>query len=72
MRLKIRCDGWKRKYFGCAWEVNRALIIPTGGPQIASTLILMTYIRKEDNPINFHNYQKHLDINPVDSNHHRK
>jgi hypothetical protein len=22
MRLKIRCDGWKRKYFGFAWEVN--------------------------------------------------
>jgi cytochrome P450 len=25
MCLKIRCDGWKRKYFGIAWEVNRAL-----------------------------------------------
>jgi hypothetical protein len=24
MRLKIRCDRWKRKYFGFAWEVNRA------------------------------------------------
>jgi CRISPR/Cas system CMR-associated protein Cmr1 (group 7 of RAMP superfamily) len=24
MRLKIRCDGWKRKYFGFAWEVNMA------------------------------------------------
>jgi hypothetical protein len=22
MRRKIRCDGWKRKYFGFAWEVN--------------------------------------------------
>jgi hypothetical protein len=22
MRLKIRCDGWKRKYFGCAWEAE--------------------------------------------------
>jgi hypothetical protein len=22
MRLKIRCDGWKRKYFGFACEVN--------------------------------------------------
>jgi hypothetical protein len=22
MRPKIRCDGWKRKYFGYAWEVN--------------------------------------------------
>jgi hypothetical protein len=25
MRLKIRCDGWKRKYFGFALEVNMAL-----------------------------------------------
>jgi hypothetical protein len=25
MRLKIRCDGWKRKYFGFAWQLNRAL-----------------------------------------------
>jgi hypothetical protein len=24
MRLKIRCDGWKRKYFGYASEVNAA------------------------------------------------
>jgi hypothetical protein len=26
MRRKIRCDGWKRKYFGFAWEVNEANI----------------------------------------------
>jgi hypothetical protein len=25
MRLKIRCDGWKRKYFGYAWQVNAAI-----------------------------------------------
>jgi hypothetical protein len=25
MRLKIRCDGWKRKYFGFAWQLNRAI-----------------------------------------------
>jgi hypothetical protein len=24
MRLKIRCDGWKRKYFRYAWQVNAA------------------------------------------------
>jgi hypothetical protein len=24
MRVKIRCDGWKRKYFGYAWQVNAA------------------------------------------------
>jgi hypothetical protein len=24
MRRKIRCDGWKRKYFGLAWKVNKA------------------------------------------------
>jgi hypothetical protein len=23
MRRKIRCDGWKRKYFGLVWEVNK-------------------------------------------------
>jgi hypothetical protein len=22
MRPKIRCDGWKMKYFGFVWEVN--------------------------------------------------
>jgi hypothetical protein len=26
MRLKIRCDRWKRKYFGFAWEVNMAIL----------------------------------------------
>jgi hypothetical protein len=26
MRLKIRCDGWKKKYFGFACQVNRAII----------------------------------------------
>jgi hypothetical protein len=26
MRLKIRCDGWKRKYFGYALQMNAALI----------------------------------------------
>jgi hypothetical protein len=26
MRLKIRCDGWKRKYFGFTWEVNTPYI----------------------------------------------
>jgi hypothetical protein len=31
MRLKIRCDGWKRKYFGYACEVN--------GPQVTMGLI---------------------------------
>jgi hypothetical protein len=24
--LKIWCDGWKRKYFGFAWEVNTCLV----------------------------------------------
>jgi hypothetical protein len=24
MCLKIRCDGWKRKYFGFVWQLNRA------------------------------------------------
>jgi hypothetical protein len=28
MRRKIRCDGWKRKYFELAWEVNQALVAP--------------------------------------------
>jgi hypothetical protein len=27
MRLKIRYDGWKRKYFGYAWQVNAACAI---------------------------------------------
>jgi hypothetical protein len=26
MRLKIRCDRWKKKYFGFAWEVNTPLV----------------------------------------------
>jgi hypothetical protein len=26
MRRKIWCDGWKRKYFGLGWEVNKALV----------------------------------------------
>jgi hypothetical protein len=27
MRRKIRCDRWKRKYFGLGWEVNKAKMI---------------------------------------------
>jgi hypothetical protein len=30
MRLKIRWDGWKRKYFGFAWQLNRARVYNTG------------------------------------------
>jgi hypothetical protein len=26
MCLKIRCDGWKRKYFEFGWEVNGASV----------------------------------------------
>jgi hypothetical protein len=39
MRPNIWCDGWKRKYFGFAWEVNGALVAQVGPNQEKSQLI---------------------------------
>jgi hypothetical protein len=40
MRSKIRCDGWKRKYFGFAWEVNTAIGLVVQGLHILQGLAI--------------------------------
>jgi hypothetical protein len=70
MRLKIRCDGWKRKYFGYAWQVNvayvcypvEAIIHSTAGMQRFFSFEQWAWFRYINSPPKFHYVKRRFSI----------